>query len=137
MTTDTNTEVVEQTTEATEEVVVEETPLSFATTQLAAWSGLSKRLFRQDERLLRFLEDAEGNQATEKEIVTAIPNLSTWSFRRLATGVHHKKTEGPALIERVSVDGSKGWKLTEVAIEAKPEAPAKPAKPAPKASSSK
>jgi hypothetical protein len=88
-----------------------EAPLTAAQQAYSEWTDLSPRLFRQDQSLIAWLE-ANG-QGTEKDIRTALPQLSSWSFRRLATGVHHKRTRGDAIIEKVKVDGVTVWQLTE------------------------
>lgn len=112
--------------ETTDEVVEEAAPVasSPAAQMLATWTGLSPRLYRQDAKVLDLL--TEHGPMTEAAIREKFSDLSSWTFRRMATGVHHKREEGVPVIRRVSVDGSKGWELTPeaAAYEAPVEEPA-------------
>lgn len=110
-------ETVVEATEATNEEAVEAPVVPEATSPaaqlLATWTGLSPRLYRQDAKVLDFL--TENGPTAESVIKEKFSDLSTWTFRRMATGIHHKRTEGVPVIERVSVEGAKGWKLTDEA----------------------
>lgn len=114
MSTTTEDVVVDETTTSDDDgqaVEAPEAPLTAAQAALAEWTDLSPRLFRQDQALIAFLE--ENERGTEKAIREALPQLSSWSFRRLATGVHHKAQRGDPIIVKVKHEGTTYWTLAE------------------------
>lgn len=78
---------------------------------LLKWGEMTASMAKQDAQVIDLLV---GGPMTEADLVAKAERpLSGWTWRRLSTGVHKGEVRGPALIERVKVDGLKMWALTE------------------------
>ena len=84
---------------------------------LSTWGRMTSRLIAQDSRVVDLLL-AEG-PATQAELAEQVPGTSTWTWRRLSTGVHKDEVRGEPLIQKAkAADGTKVWEPTRFAREA-------------------
>lgn len=83
-------------------------PLSATGERLVKW-GLTPRVARQDAAVLDLL--SSSGPLTEAAVTEKLGSVSSWTFRRLATGQHRGEQVGEPLIERVKVDGAAAWKV--------------------------
>ncbi|HMG43035.1 MAG TPA: hypothetical protein VK611_17015 [Acidimicrobiales bacterium] len=69
-------------------------PLTGVAEKLAAL-GLSDKLARHDAQLVELL--AEHGPLTKAQVLTKVPGLSDWAFRRMAEGRHSDRSFSPLL----------------------------------------
>lgn len=87
------------------------TELTAAEAVLVNWGRMTPALIGRDSRVVDTLL-AEGPR-TQAELVEQISGTSTWTWRRLSTGVHKDEVRGAALIEKVKVGKVTTWRATE------------------------
>lgn len=83
---------------------------------LSTWGRMTARLIAQDARVVDLLL-AEG-PLTQAEITEQVAGTSTWTWRRLSTGVHKDEVRGEPLIRKDKVDGQAIWVATDFAKQA-------------------
>lgn len=88
-----------------------EIEITAAEAVLVNWGRMTPTLIGRDARVVDLLL-AEGPR-TQAELVEQISGTSTWTWRRLSTGVHKDEVRGQALIEKVKVGKTTTWQATE------------------------